>query len=52
MIFTLLSVDPSLTHIISKEKIDSLINKDDVILVKASRGMKFEEVISKLKELK
>ena len=34
------------------EEVDNLINKDDVILVKASRGMRFEEVISKLKELK
>lgn len=34
------------------EEVDNLINKDDVILVKASRGMRFEEIISKLKELK
>ena len=34
------------------EEVDNLINKDDVILVKASRGMRFEEVTSKLKELK
>ena len=34
------------------KEVDSLINKDDVILVKASRGMKFEKVTSKLKELK
>ena len=34
------------------KEVDSLIKKDDVILVKASRGMKFEEVTSKLKELK
>ena len=32
--------------------INSLINKDDVVLVKASRGMKFEEVTEKIKELK
>ncbi|MCQ2969102.1 MAG: UDP-N-acetylmuramoyl-tripeptide--D-alanyl-D-alanine ligase [Clostridium sp.] len=34
------------------KEIDTLINKDDVILVKASRGMKFEEVVYKLKDLK
>ena len=48
---TLLSADFRKEDDFFKE-VDSLIKKDDVILVKASRGMKFEEVTSKLKELK
>ena len=27
------------------------IKKDDIILVKASRGMKFEEVVNKLEDI-
>lgn len=33
------------------KELDSIINKNDVVLVKASRGMKFEEITNKLKEL-
>ncbi|MCR6515409.1 UDP-N-acetylmuramoyl-tripeptide--D-alanyl-D-alanine ligase [Clostridium sp. LY3-2] len=34
------------------KELDSLIEKGDVILVKASRGEKFEEIVEKLKEIK
>lgn len=33
------------------ENINSIIKKDDIILVKASRGMKFEEVVNKLEDI-
>ncbi|MEW8956630.1 UDP-N-acetylmuramoyl-tripeptide--D-alanyl-D-alanine ligase, partial [Clostridium sp.] len=34
-----------------KENIVSLIEQEDIILIKASRGMKFEKIVNKLKEL-
>ena len=33
------------------EKLEEYINKNDIILVKASRGMKFEEVVNKLESI-
>ena len=30
------------------EKIDELVNKDDVVLVKASRGMELEKIVEYL----
>lgn len=33
------------------KEIESYINKDDIILVKASRGMKFEDVVNKLESI-
>lgn len=33
------------------EKIKNMTNKNDIILLKASNGMKFEEIVNKLKEI-
>lgn len=33
------------------EKLEKYINKNDIILVKASRGMKFEEIVNKLESI-
>lgn len=39
------------TKIECLDKLEDYINKNDIILVKASRGMKFEEVVNKLESI-